>query len=363
MFMIRTIFNKKVLMFALAALFAFSSVFFVACGKKNNDTNYSPKLTKTYSANGFTIETTSDFVLEQSVDGISLKSEGDNEVSFGDTYLFGQYDLGNPYYDFTNTSLDKYIGDISKIEGCQLGTQYDTISIKETSEDNFYRSFDLRVYVVDEGRNPDGNWDWYDIYCFGKSSNAIVFFKVKTMIQDEYYDQNIEKLNLILSSIELRKPTVDKNYDESVVSYISNTTWNPDEVTSKWNLRLTIPTDFEAWVNIGGNYNDYLSTSIALEENWSSTILFKTGASFMGQTIIEGDVAKHLIKFSTNNYLGFYSKVNNSYYFYYLDGNNVLNRTYIGVGVSCSDQLETLGFYNYFEEQLFNWVQNIEILP
>jgi len=88
----------------------------------------------------------------------------------------------------------------------------------------------------------------------------------------------------------------------------------------------------------------------------------------MGNAILDDDGAKHIIKFSTNNYLGFYTKntINEtslSYNIYYLDSNNKLNIYYIMIGVSYSNDLHSLGFGNYFEEQMISWMQNIEILP
>ena len=365
---------KKILNGFLAlVLLLFSPVIFFACGNgKGEIVDYSPVLSMTYSANGFEIKTTDDFVLQLTNDGISLYSEGDNVISFNDTYIYGQYDLGNAYYNFEYISLDEYIDDISKIERCSLDIQnYDIITVKENITDGFSSSLDLRTYIVNENRNPNGDFDWYDIYCFGKSSNSFVFVKVETIIQDEYYEQNIAKLTLILSSLELRKPIFDKSYDESVVGYISNNKWNTDDIMQKWNFRFILPNDYYASINIGENYNDYLTTSIELEEHWRSTIMCKNGTASMGVTILEDLGAKHLINFSTNNYLGFYTKnfydnsdgtVGREYNFYYLDNNDSLNLYYFSVSVWCSEELDLLGFKNYFEEQLFSWIQDIEIL-
>ena len=33
------------------------------------------------------------------------------------------------------------------------------------------------------------------------------------------------------------------------------------------------------------------------------------------------------------------------------------------IGVSYSNDLNSLGFGNYFEEQMISWMQNLEILP
>ena len=90
--------------------------------------------------------------------------------------------------------------------------------------------------------------------------------------------------------------------------------------------------------------------------------------SFIGNAILNDDGAKHIIKFSTNNYLGFYTKniineTSSSYNIYYLDSNNKLNKNYIMISIDYTNNLDNLGFRNYFEEQMISWMQNLEILP
>lgn len=72
---------KKILNLILILSIALcSSLFLGACTDKDN---YVPELTKTFTVNGFEIKTTSDFVLQTTSEGVKLKSEGDNLVSFG----------------------------------------------------------------------------------------------------------------------------------------------------------------------------------------------------------------------------------------------------------------------------------------
>jgi len=355
----------------LVVMLLFSSIIIVACNNEDN-IDYSPQLSKSYSANGFTIKTTDDFTLQSTDEGISLISEGDNLISFNNTYIQGQYDIGNTYYNFEEISLEKYISDILKIEKCNLQTPNYVVLIEEKTIDNFTRPFNLSIFVHDKNMNQNGNYDWYNIYCFGKASNSFVYFKIETMIQDKYYDQNITKLFAIIGSIGLTKPIINNSYNNSVTNYISSTMKQSADIMASWNFKFIIPDDYVAYTNPAGNYYNYLATPATLEEtDWDSSIRCDYMAVFMDETILNDNGIKHLINFSKNNYLGFYTKslsensdntISTFYNFYYLNDNYSLNENYIKVYVSCSEELNLLGFKNYFEEQLFSWIQNLEIL-
>ncbi|MBE5745734.1 MAG: hypothetical protein E7359_00385 [Clostridiales bacterium] len=357
---------KKILNLVLIlTIILCSSFVLVACGDKGDD--YTPNLTKTYTANGFEIKTTSDFTLQTTSDGIKLTSEGDNQVAFGDTYFYAQYDAGNEYYDFANITLDQYTSDIAKIENINLSTPIKNINITEKLSDIFSGNLALNMYVVDEMQNPNGKWDYYKILCIGKGSNAFVYFNINTTIQDAYYNDNIEKFTSIISSTIFSTPSI-KSYNNSAKSYISNTIVKTEDVMSYWNFEFAIPNDYIAYENPSYTSGNHLATAYSLEEFWSSTIRCSNLASFMGNAILNDDGAKHIIKFSTNNYLGFYTKnrineTSSSYNIYYLDSNNKLNIYYIMIGVSYSNDLNSLGFGNYFEEQMISWMQNLKILP
>ena len=161
----------------------------IACGDKKDE--YTPNLTQTFSANGFEIKTTSDFTLQTTSEGIKLTSEGDNQVAFGDTYFYAQYDTGNEYYDFENITLDQYTSDIAKIENVNLSTPIKNINITEKLTNTFSGNLFMNMYIIDEMRNQNGNWDYYTILCIGKGSNSFVYFNIYTTIQDTYYNDNI----------------------------------------------------------------------------------------------------------------------------------------------------------------------------
>lgn len=86
----------------------------------------------------------------------------------------------------------------------------------------------------------------------------------------------------------------------------------------------------------------------------------------MGEASLNDEGAKHLIKYPANNSLGFYTKEINEentgdfisyvYNVYFLNNNN-LNKNYLNIYLSCSQELFTAGFVNYFEEQLFLWIE------
>ena len=357
---------KKILNLVLILTITLCSPFvFVACGDKGYD--YTPNLTKTYTANGFEIKTTSDFTLQTTSEGIKLTSKGDNQVAFGDTYFYAQYDAGNEYYDFDNITLDQYTSDIAKIENVNLSTPIKNVNMTEKLSDIFSVNLTLNMYVVDEMRNPDGNWDYYKILCIGKGSNAFVYFNINTIIQDAYYNDNIEKFTSIISSAILSTPSI-KSYNNSAKSYISNTIVKTEDVMSYWNFEFAIPNDYIAYENPSYTSGNCLITSYSLEAFWRSTIQCSNLGSFLGNAIFNDDGAKHIIKFSTNNYLGFYTKniineTSSSYNIYYLDSNNKLNKNYIMISIDYTNNLDNLGFGNYFEEQMISWMQNLEILP
>lgn len=342
----------------------FSCLFLTACDKGED---YTPELTKTFSANGFKVETTSDFTLLQTSEGIKLSSSGDNEVSFSNTTIYGQYEIGNSSYSFENTSLDSYINDVAKVEGLTLGECVKTITITERLSEVFTGDLSMKMYITDSMTNPDGNWDYYSILCIGKGSNAFVRYVVNTSIQDEFYEDNIEKISLVLSSTEFQTPSTDKAYNDSVKSYISSTIVNSGEFMSYYKFKFFVPNDYVVYENPGSLAYNYLNKSDYPDEDWSSSIRCSNLASFIGNAILDDDGAKHLIKFSKENYLGFYTKSltgegEYEYNVYYIDSSNKLNIYYIMISVSCSSQLSELGFIDYFEEQMISWMGNVEIL-
>ena len=358
---------KKILNYVLISIVALCSIVTLAACKDKNE-EYVPNLTKTYSANGFEIKATNDFALLSTGEGVKLKSEGDSEVCFGDTYIYAQYDMGNQLYDFQNVSLQQYTSDIAKIENVNIGTPVKNITITEKLNEIFHGDLVLNMYVIDNMQNPNGDWDYYTILCVGKGSNAFVQINVNTTIQDEYYDDNIKKLSSIIGSTIFSTPSDEKGYNDSVKSYISSTIVKTQDVMGYWKFNFALPNDYIAYEVPNYITGNHLQTSYALEEHWSSTIRCSNLASFMGNAILEDDGAKHLIKFSTNNYLGFYTKdITNersvSYNIYYIDSTNKLNVYYISVGVLYSENLNNLGFGSYFEEQMISWMSNVELLP
>ena len=356
---------KKILNLVLILTITLCSPFvLVACGDKGDD--YTPNLTKTYTANGFEIKTTSDFTLHTTSEGIRLTSEGDNQVAFGDTCFYVQYDAGNEYYNSANITLDQYISDISKIENVNLSTPIKDINITEKLSNTFSCNLAMNMYIIDEKQNQNGNWDFYTILCIGKGSNAFVYFNINTTIQDAYYNDNIEKFTAIISSTIFSTPSI-KSYNEGAKSYISSTIVKTGDVMSYWNFEFAIPNDYIAYENPSYTSGNYLARQYAVGESWNSSIRCSNLESFMGNAILNDNGAKHIIKFSTNNHLGFYTKAitdetTESYNIYYLDSNNKLNRNYIMISISYTNNLDNLGFRNYFEEQMISWMQNLEIL-
>ena len=362
---------KKILNFILILTIALCSTFaLVACDNQEDD--YTPVLSKTHAVNGFEIKTTDDFTLQTTSDGIELTSEGDNQVSFGNTYFYGQYDTGNNYYDFENITLDQYTNDIAKIENVTLATPVKNINITEKLSDIFEGKLAMNMYIIDQMQNPDGNWDYYTILCIGKGSNAFVYFSIYTSIQDTYYDDNIEKYTSIISSTKFSTPLINKSYNDSVKSYISSTMVNTGDLWNYYNLKMDVPSDYqkteyENWYN-----HNYLNTPY-LKEDWSSAIRMETLATFMEEAVLEDFGPKHLINFSTSDLLGFYTKTVNSevsadrhgycYNIYYLNSENKLSRYYFQVSTGWNEELEALGFGNYFEEQMISWMQTVEFLP
>ncbi len=351
---------KKVLISIGLFCVCFSSMFLVAC---NND-GYAPELTKSYTGSGFEIKTTEDFVLSDTKScSITLSSDGDNEINFDSSTINCQYDCGNGYYDISNIDLDQYIEDIKIIENIELNDPT-IVQIKENTE-NTTKNIDMKMFVVDENSNPTGNWDYYNIYYFGKAQNSFLYFKVFASIQDEYYQRNIEKYNTIISSITFTQPTFDTTYNSDITSYIDETVWSTGDIFKNYGLALDIPTNYEGSVNIGGTLNEYVTTIIG-NDGWGSGIYAKKLSSFMEGPILDDYGAKHLIKYPANNSLGFYTKEINkedtsdlaSYvYNIYFFNNNILNRNYLNVYVSCSQDLFNEGFINYFEQQLFLWIK------
>ena len=359
---------KRILNFLLIlSVVACSALGLIGCNKKDDTTPYVPQLTKTHTSNGFKIQTTSDFTLQTTTEGVKLTSEGDNQVSFGDTYLYAQYDMGSEHYSFDEVTLAKYTQDVANIEGLNLPSDSKQIDMIEENLDGFKKTVTLNMYVVDEMKNVDGNYDWYTILCVGKSSNAFVCFKVYTTIQDQYYNDNIDKYSAIIGSTILTTP-VAKTYNDSVKSYISSTMVKTEDVMAYWSFEFLIPNDYVAYENPSYIMGNHLHSEYSLEEYWSSSIRCNELASFMGDTILDDDAAQHLIRFSTSNYLGFYTKTvtdqtNVSYNIYYLDSNNKLIRNCIIIDVGYSDDLADLNFGNYFEEQMISWMRGVEILP
>lgn len=339
-----------------------SALVLVGCGKEEP---YTPNLTKTFTANGFEIKTTSDFVLSTTNEGLQLTSEGDDEISFNETYIYIQYDLGNEFYDFQTTTLDKYASDIAKIENKVLSSPSASITITEKLNDIFSGNLNMNMYIFDEMQNINGTWDNYTILCVGKGSNAFVLFTIYTSIQDDYYDENIQKLTAIVSSTTFMTP-IEKTYDNSVKSNISTTMIRTGDFMSYFNFDFYIPNDYTAYEVPSYASGNHLAKSNYPENIWSSTIKCSNLASFMGNAILNDLGVKHLIKFSTNNLLGFYTKTitenSDLYKIYYLDSNNKLNIYYTIIEVSYSREMSDLGFGNYFEEQLISWMKDVIIL-
>lgn len=358
---------KKILNIILVFTITFCSVLLLSsCGKKDDPpTPYTPNLSKTFTLNGFTIKTTSDFNLQQTTTGIKLKSTGDNEISFGDTYIFAQYDIGNASYDFKTTSLEKYASDIAKIEGKTLSTPVKTITITERLNEIFTGDLKLNMYIVDEMQNPNGNWDMYSILCIGKGSNAFVYFNIYTSIQNKYYNDNITKLFAIVESTEIMTP-IQATYTDSVKSNISTTMVRTDDFMSYFNFEFSVPDNYIAYEIPEYPSGNHLAKNNYPDNTWSSSIRCSNLASFMGNAILDDGGVKHLINFSTNNHLGFYTKEvdenSQTYRVYYIDAANKLNIYYIIIGVSYNEELEGLGFGNYFETQMISWMQNVVIL-
>ena len=351
---------KKALISIGLFCICFSSVFLVAC----NGDRYAPELSKSYTGSGFEIKTTEDFVLSETKSfSITLSSDGDNEINFNTSTITCQYDCGNSYYDISNIDLDQYIEDIKIIENIELNDPA-TIKIKENTGDTI-ENIDMKMFVVDENSNPTGNWDYYNIYYFGKAQNSFLYFKVFASIQDEYYQRNIEKYNTIISSITFTQPTFDTTYNSDITSYIDETVWSTGDIFENYGFTLDVPTNYEGSENIGGTLNEYVTTVIG-NDGWGSGIYAKKLSSFMEGTILDDNGAKHLIKYPANNSLGFYTKeidkentsdlasyVYNIYFF----NNNILNTNYLNIYVSCSQDLFKEGFINYFEQQLFLWIK------
>lgn len=352
---------KRFLYLILIFMVAFSSLMLSGCktGK------YEPKLEKDFYANGFAIKTTSDFNLISTTEGIKLNSIGDDKVSFSNATIVGGYDCGSVGYSFSDTSLADYVKDIFKIENLILNTPVRSLTVKQKNGDAV-NDFTLQMYVVDEMQNESGNWDFYTILCIGKCDTAFVNFKVTTSIQDDFYDENIEKYAAIIGSLEFTQP--DLTHDSSIESYISSTMVMSDNVMGYYKFNFSIPNDFIAYEIPDYVSGNHLATSYALEEFWSATIRCSNLASFMGNAVLDDEGAKHLIKFSTNNYLGFYIKSSSSensasYKIYYLNGENKLNIYYTKIDVSCSQELNEKGFINYFESQMAVWMKDTQILP
>ena len=357
---------KKVFNLILIFTMAICSVFILsACGKEEPPVPYTPNLSKTFTLNGFTIKATSDFDLQQTTAGIKLKSSGDSEITFGDTYIFAQYDMGNASYDFKTTSIEKYTSDIAKIEGKTLSTPVKTITITERLNEIFTGDLKLNMYVVDEMLNPNGNWDSYSIFCIGKGSNAFVYYNIYTSFEDKYFDDNITKLTAIIESSEIMTP-IEETYNDLVKSNISTTMVRTDDFMSYFNFEFSVPDNYIAYENPAYASGNHLAKNDYPDNTWSSSIRCSNLASFMGNAILDDGGVKHLINFSTNNLLGFYTKEVNensqTYRVYYIDAENKLNIYYIIIGVSYNEELANLGFENYFESQMISWMQNVMIL-
>ncbi len=343
-------------------LIIMSSSLCLACDK-NEDKDYKPELVTSYSNNGFEVMTTSDFQLVQSYEGLNLKSEGDDLVSFGDTYINFQAFTGNSNYDFLTTTLKQYESDIALVEGVTLENVQDVVITEKFSDSSTGKLF-MNMYVVDEMQNPNGNWDYYSIYFFAKASSSFIFINVYTSIQDEFFEDNILKLKTIVESVKFTQPRVGV-YNETTKSYMSQTIAKTQDVFAHWGFEISVSNDYLAYVNKDYISGNHLQTRYTLEEFWSSRVSCSNLASFLGNAILEDDGVKHFVKFSTKNYLGFYTKsLNNdgslSYKVYYLDNNNKLSVNYIKFDMDCSDGLDALNFKIYFEEQMINWIQSIE---
>lgn len=356
---------KKVLNIILICTITICScLLLVSCGKPKQP--YCPELSKTYTRNGFTIQTTADFTIRERNEGMQLISEGDDIVCFGNTYIDMQFDMGNNGYNFNTISLDTYASDVAKIEGITLSAPAKTITITERLNEIFSGNLNLNVYIIDQKLNPNGDWDTYSILCVGKGSNAFVYINIETQIQDKYYDDNITKLTAIIDSIVFQTPTM-ATYDNSVKSYISTNMVRTGDFMSYFKFEYSIPDNYIAYEIPNYPSGNHLAKNNYPENIWSSSIRCSNLASFMGNTVLDDNNAKHFIKFSTNNYLGFYTKnfEDNSWIYrvYFVNGDNKINVYYTIIGVTYSNDIGDLGFGNYFEEQMISWMQNVIILP
>lgn len=353
---------KKIIKFIFTLfLFFVSSSMCLACNEKKE---YNPELLNNFSANGFEITTTSDFQKMDSFNTLKLKSTGDNKVNFGDTYINMHSFAGNSSYEFANKTLKQYSTDIAKVEGVTLTQSIDLTIVEKFSDESTSRVYG-EMFIVDESQNVNGNWDFYSIYYFAKLSKSFIYVNVYTSIQDEFYNDNITKLKAIIASIKFTQPEL-VTYNELAKSYMSSTTARTENVFSHWGFEMTVSTDYRAYVNENYLAGNHLQTLYSLEENWSSRISCSNLASFFGNAVLEDDGAKHFVKFSKNGNLGFYTKCleegSTLYRVYHLDLDNKLNVNYIKIYLTCSEELNNLDFETYFEEQIVEWIKNIDII-
>jgi hypothetical protein len=361
----------------IALLVVCASVTFVACGKK-----YTPNLMQSYSANGFEVKTTADFKLEEEAEGLKLSSKGDGTVNFAEATITMQYDCGNDYYDFENTTLEQYMADIATIEGLTLKNP-SSLNIKEKLADSTQK-VKMTMYVVSLD-------SFYKILICGKAQSSFVYIEISTKIQSKYYSDNIKKYKAIVESVVFTQPETDEvTIDESVESLITNPVYT---YLAYHKLSICSSNDYSNLQVDSDESNYHLETIADFEETgWSSTVYCYETQTSNECTTLDNFGAIHLISFS-GDMLAFYTKTtsvtetqtqvealeteeadeeepvpteatktyNAQYNFYFINADGELHTSYATFSVSCSEELAAKGFLEYFESQAFSWLQSTSI--
>lgn len=360
--------NINKIIVAITTFVLIISSLFVLSGC-NGGNGYEPELTKTFTAGGFRIQTTSDFVKQNTDEGLRLFSAEDDKITTDDTYIYAQYDMGNEFYDFENTSLEKYTSDIVKIESFKTVTA-EQIDITEKTGAFIENTLTLNMYVTN-GRSYTDTHGLADnssyIYCVGKASNAFVYIKATSKVYgDTNYDGFIKKIKAIISSTIFETPNDNNSFNNSVTSKISSTTFNSGNHMEYYGLEFLLPNDFKMYEATGNHKENNTFVTVGVDNEWDANIHFKDSLKINGIAFTENDNVRHLIKFSDSGNLGFYTKTMTNetsaeYKIYYLN-QNTLCGNYIVVTVNYDDELKDLGFDKYFEQQLLVWMKNITFI-
>ena len=364
--------KRKLLVFCLTFLFILPCVIILnGCGTKP----YNVKLSKDINENCFEMKVTDDFSLYdysesnyyiKSDYGITLESDGDNEICFNSSSIVGKIAFGNKYYS-TTIGLDKYAHDIGCIEKLELKNPED-FTLKERVDDEL-RDINCKLYIVNEKTNPNGNWDYYDIFILGKTDTYFVNFKFLTSIENKNLKNWTKKCKTIANTIILN-PQNDLSFDQSVTGEITEDIKSSGEYLKGLGMVLHLPNDYEittnevAWLN-------YLGTKYNLTERWSSGIRFSYLGAFMGVHYANLHGVENLVSCANGDVLGYYLKGKRKdfeqgtylyYYIYFFDETDNLMEYTMTVSIDCSEELENLGFKNYFETQLIEWLYNMEFV-